>query len=163
MVDSNENSHTDSRRWANRLKIRSAEDSLGFLMWKTTNAFMRAVDEALRDEGMTHTQLVILASSAVEGERKSFVTQREIAHREGLDEGLVSQIVKKLESKNLIKRIVDRSDARIRLLSVTRRGYAELDRLMPILESTHELFFSRLGKDMREFRKLLLSLAPKRE
>ncbi len=122
------------------------EESPGFLLWRTTLRWQRLVTAALRPFNLTHVQFVLLASTwwltRVAGETPN---QRRLAEHAGTDAMMTSQVVRALETKNLVTRRPDPKDFRAQCVAVTDEG-AELARhAMSAVEAADEEFFSPAG------------------
>jgi len=136
-------------------------ESPGFLLWQATNAWQRAVREALAPLELTHVQFVLLASitwlaDAGDGDP---LTQRALAAHARTDEMMTSQVVRALEAKGLIERPPHPGDARARTLRPTTAGAALAARAIPAVEAADDAFFTALGTSERGFLKGLKSLA----
>lgn len=78
----------------------------------------------------------------------------------GLDPNTISQIIKGLEQKELIRRDRSSSDGRAKNVSLTSHGTTTLSRAMPAVEETDVKFFSILTEQevsnlLRIFQKLI--------
>lgn len=120
------------------------EDSPGFLLWRVTNAWQRAIRAALEPHGLTHAQFVILAVLAWMNETAESVTQLELAERAGTDAMMTSQIARTLEERGLIERRTNPGDARARWLRATDAGIDLVARAVQVVEATDAAFFASL-------------------
>jgi DNA-binding MarR family transcriptional regulator len=148
----------DQTRWRSRTRLTSAEDTLGFFLWQVTHAWQRSVDAALSQYDMTHLQLVLLAALAKHLESQEEVTQVQLARFCAFEVTLVSQVLRKLEAKGLIKRSPALSDPRAKRIELTEKGEDTLVQLMPVLEQAHDNFFAPLGADHASFSQGLILL-----
>jgi DNA-binding MarR family transcriptional regulator len=101
------------------------DDSPGFLLWHVTLCWQRDIAAALAPLDLTHVQFVLLATAWWLNSRGEDPNQLALARRAGTDVKMTSQVLRKLETKGLIRRDVDAADARAKRLRVTDRG-AEL-------------------------------------
>lgn len=124
-------------------------DSPGFLLWRVTNAWQRAVRAALGPLGLTHVQFVLLASLAWSGAAP--VTQRSLAELAGTDEMMTSQAVRALEGKELLTRVRSSTDGRAWILQPTPAGRRLAERAVGRVERADDEFFSRLDGDSGGF------------
>ena len=134
-------------------------ESPGFLLWQVTNAWQRAVREALAPLELTHVQFVLLASITWLAGAGEPLTQRALAAHAQIDEMMTSQVVRALEAKGLIERAPHPGDARARTLRPTDAGAALARRAIPAVEAADDAFFAALGTSARGFLKGLKSLA----
>lgn len=97
-------------------------ESPGFLLWHTTLRWQREITAALAPLGLTHVQFVLLACAwwlNNQGERPNQLT---VARQAGIDVKMASQVLRALEGKGLVERVVDSSDTRAKLVRVTDVG-----------------------------------------
>ena len=88
------------------------EDSPGFLLWRVTLAWQRAMRAALAPHELTHVQFVLLASSWWLG-RTEAPTQQGLAEHAGTDPMMTSQVLRKLEDRGLVTREQDPADVQL--------------------------------------------------
>ncbi|MDX6728138.1 MAG: hypothetical protein QOK49_2943 [Baekduia sp.] len=138
-------------------------ESPGFLLWQTTNAWQRAVREALAPLGLTHVQFVLLATTTWLADAGEVLTQRALATHVQTDEMMTSQVVRALEAKGLIERARHPDDARARTLAPTAAGRALAQQAIPAVEAADGTFFAALGSSERGFLAGLRKLAPARD
>ncbi|TNY35137.1 MarR family winged helix-turn-helix transcriptional regulator [Thermomonospora catenispora] len=132
--------------------------SPGYLLWRATLRWQRRIATALKPLGLTHVQYVLLESLwrfDAQGRRPS---QRELADRAGTDVMMTSQVVRTLADKGLLRRTVDRRDARKRVLALTPRGREATERAMEVVARADEEHFGGVG-DRRALLVLLGRLA----
>jgi DNA-binding MarR family transcriptional regulator len=109
----------------------------GFELWRAAMRWQRAIDAALRPIDLTHTQYLVLASTArVIREQRDAVAQIAIAQSAELDRVTVSHLVRKLEARGLLDRGVDGTDARKWRVILTQRGERTLEKATAIVEAT---------------------------
>ena len=89
--------------------------STGFMLWRVTNSWQRAIRSALAPFDLTHVQFVLLAVLASTDNTMS-VTQRDLAERAATDPMMTSQVLRVLEGKGLIVRLAHPTDGRARTL-----------------------------------------------
>jgi DNA-binding MarR family transcriptional regulator len=116
--------------------------SPGFLLWKVTMRWQRAVTAALAPLGLTHVQFVLLASTWWLNEQGERPTQAALALHAGTDVKMTSQVVRTLESKGLVERAVDEADTRARRLSVTTAGRKLAPQAVAAVEEADTAFFT---------------------
>jgi DNA-binding MarR family transcriptional regulator len=119
------------------------EESPGYLLWRVSTAWRRAIESVLKPLGLTHPQFVILASLAWLTRGGQSPSQVEISRQAGLDPNTTSQILRGLQAKKLIER-KHRVDERSKSPTLTTRGAQVLADAMPAVESADAAFFSPL-------------------
>jgi DNA-binding MarR family transcriptional regulator len=108
------------------------DDSPGFLLWQVTLRWQRDIAAALAPLDLTHVQFVLLATAWWLNSRGEDPNRLGLARRAGTDVKMTSQVLRKLETKGLIRREVDAADTRAKRLRVTDRG-AELGAELAVL------------------------------
>ncbi len=99
--------------------------------------WQRAIDAALRPLGLTHTQYLLLASTArVIREQRDAVAQLAIAESAELDHATTSTLIRKLESRGLLDRNIDATDHRRWRIILTPRGRSLLEKATSVVEAT---------------------------
>jgi DNA-binding MarR family transcriptional regulator len=133
-------------------------ESPGFLLWRVTLAWQRAMRNALAPHDLTHVQYVLLASTWWLAEHEGPPSQQRLAAQAGTDPMMTSQVLRKLEERGLVSREADPADARARLLGVTQAGRALLTGAMADVERADAEFFATLGKHQQAFASALAKL-----
>ena len=96
--------------------------------------WQRAVDQALRPLGLTHTKyLVLAATKAAIDETRDAVSQQAVAERAGLDRATTSDVMRSLDQHGLVARRSDGEDARQWRISVTSSGTSLLRTATPLV------------------------------
>jgi MarR family transcriptional regulator, organic hydroperoxide resistance regulator len=136
------------------------EQSPGFLLWRVSTSWRSAIEAVLKPLSLTHPQFVVLTTLGWLTRNGERVTQAAIGKLAGLDPNTISQILRGLEIKRLIKR-VQSSDVRAKNPLLTTQGSEVLARALPAVESADVQFFKTLthqeAKDMLSiFQKLTI-------
>jgi len=136
------------------------EQSPGFLLWRVTLAWQRAMRSALAPHELTHVQFVLLASLWWISEHEDGPpTQTRLAAQAGTDPMMTSQVIRKLEARRLLKREPDPADSRALRLRLTASGRRLVDRALADVEAADEQFFGALSNREAGFVAGLRSLA----
>lgn len=117
-------------------------DSPGFLLWRITLRWQRAVAEALRPLDLTHVQFVLLASTWWLNRQDQKPNQLAIATQADTDVKMTSEILRKLEDKGLLVQSTDLADRRAKAVVVTAEGSALAERAIRVVEQVDADFFS---------------------
>lgn len=120
------------------------EDSLGFLMYHVTHAWLRQLNSALAEVDMTYLQFVALMGIAWLGQFGS-VTQVKLANFTRGDPMLVSKVLRTLERKRAISRRPDPHDSRAKAIKLDEVGFEMAKRALPVVERAYDEFFEPLG------------------
>lgn len=117
-------------------------ESPGFLLWHATLRWQRDIALALAPLGVTHVQFVLLACTWWLNEQGRHPSQIALAEFAGTDVKMTSQVVRSLERKGLIERVVDQADTRARRLHPTRRGARLAPRAIAVVQQVDADFFA---------------------
>jgi DNA-binding MarR family transcriptional regulator len=120
------------------------DDSPGFLLWHVTLRWQRDVAAALAPLDLTHVQFVLLATTWWANSHGEHPNQLSVAKQAGTDVKMTSQVLRKLEAKSLIRREVDTTDTRAKLLRVTDRGAELAQQAVAAVEATDAAFFQSI-------------------
>jgi DNA-binding MarR family transcriptional regulator len=135
----------------------SADESPGLLLWQVTNQWQAAQRAALKPFDITHVQFVLLATLTYL-EASGPVTQKALADLAATDPMMTSQVVRTLESRELIHRPAHPTDRRARALAVTEAGRHLVNRAVIAVEACDAAFFAALGDDLPVFAQALRTL-----
>jgi DNA-binding MarR family transcriptional regulator len=130
-------------------------DSIGFLINRASNDLGNEVDRALKDIGITGQQMGILL--AVEGDLAA--TPLELAKLLGIDPGLMSRMLDKLEEQGFLERSRSDEDRRVVIVTLTSHGHEVAARLPAIacgavnarLDEFSEEEFRQMHRLLRKF------------
>jgi DNA-binding MarR family transcriptional regulator len=120
-------------------------ESPGFLLWRTTMAWQRAMTSALEPLGLTHVQFVLLACAWWLGKDGEPPNQVGLAAQAGTDVKMTSDVVARLAAKGLLTRAPDPSDGRAKVVRVTPEGAAVAQRAIDAVEEADAAFVAPLS------------------
>jgi DNA-binding MarR family transcriptional regulator len=138
--------------------IRQPADNIGFLMWQVTHAWQRHLDEALQPAGLTHLQFVVLVSTGWHVHLGETVSQAGLARWMKIHPMQVSQVVKLLLAKSLLRREKIPNDARAHRLLLSTAGIQTLANAVPLVNKAHHIFFEDASGIEAPLKKLLSRL-----
>jgi MarR family transcriptional regulator, organic hydroperoxide resistance regulator len=136
--------------------FRKAEDSPGFLLWKASNLLQRMHSICLSDLNITPTQFSLM-TCLVYLHQDGPVTASRIVDHAGMDKMMVSDLIKTLVKKKLVKRKPNPEDGRSFLLEPTPLGQSITNSSVLKIEALDLEFFKRV-KDIVSFQRDLASL-----
>jgi DNA-binding MarR family transcriptional regulator len=130
-------------------------ESLGYRLLKARNLIVSEMDAALKDLDITGQQMGILMSLKL----GAACTPFELSKLLGIDTGLMTRTLDKLEAKGLLERSRDVGDRRVVNLTLTQKGdevAARLPEVAPhVLNARLSKFttaeFNELGRLLRKF------------
>src|SRR5437016_2965013 len=101
--------------------FKTAEESPGFMLWKAANLLQRLHTECLRELRVTPAQFSLMTCLVYLHQDGPVTPTRVIAHT-GMDKMMVSDLIKTLVTKGLVKRKENPDDGRSFLIEPTARG-----------------------------------------
>ena len=126
--------------------------SIGFMINKARNILTVEMDAALKDLDISSQQMGILMSLAL-GEA---ATPFELSKALGIDTGLMTRMLDKLEAKELLQRSRSLDDRRVVNLTLTKKGEevaAQVPDVAPNVLNAHLKNFNKT--EFEELRRLL--------
>ncbi|MCM2419263.1 MarR family transcriptional regulator [Streptomyces sp. RKAG293] len=117
------------------------DDSPGFLFWRTSLHWQRAIAAALAPLDLTHAQFVLLAGLWWLDGQGEQPNQLQLARHSGTDVKMTSQVLRRLEDKGLLTRVTDPSDTRAKRLGITPAGARLATEAVAKVEATDAAFF----------------------
>lgn len=136
----------------------SAEKSPGFLLWRVSTLWRRAIETVLKPLGLTHPQFVILATTGWLTRNGEKASQADIGKHAALDPNTTSQILRSLQAKGLIERS-HTTNERSKYPILTSAGAQSLSTAMPAVENADAAFFASVDIKGSEILKTLQILA----
>jgi DNA-binding MarR family transcriptional regulator len=129
-----------------------SEESIGFFINKARNLLIAELDNALKDLEITSQQMGILLSM----QRGVATTPFELSKFLGIDTGLMTRMLDKLESKGLLERSRSLEDRRVVNLTLTKKGRevaSQIPDIAPMVLNRRLKSFSK--EEYKEFGRLL--------
>jgi DNA-binding MarR family transcriptional regulator len=130
----------------------SMTQSIGFALTKARNLVATEIDAALKDLDISSQQMGIVLSL----QRGSAATPFELSKLLGIDTGLMTRMLDKLEAKGLLARSRSVEDRRVVNLQLTRKGEqvaAQIPGIVPPVLNARLRNFSRA--EFEELKRLL--------
>ena len=139
-------------------KFQNDADSVGFLFMRTYSSWHGSIKKCLKQQSITHPQFVVLATLAYLSQQPDEITQVILATKTNIDVMTISQILENLEKKAFIMRTTSIKDSRAKSITLTPSGLDMANKTVPLVEQIDKQFFEILGKDAKQFHKMLLTL-----
>ena len=130
--------------------------SPGFMLWRATNRWQRAINHALKKQDLTHVQFVLLAGLLWHQTQKQTVTQVQLAVFCEVDVMMTSKVMRTLVQKQLVTRQPHPADGRAFSVTLTLAGEAKALASLQLVELADQYFFSPLGQEHQATFTLLL-------
>jgi DNA-binding MarR family transcriptional regulator len=142
----------------NMSKFSGPEESPGYLLWRVSTQWRAEIEKELKLCDLTHPQFVLLAVIGWLSRKNGISTQIEISRAAAMDPNTVSQVIRGLEAKKLIKR-VQKKDARSKNAFLTDKGIEVLAQALPAVEAVDTNFFAVLTlQEQKEIAQLFQKL-----
>jgi len=103
------------------------ENSVGYLIRRTSNLMLPQMEALFADESLTFSQWTVLMALREWGHSTSAELARDICH----DAGSLTRIMDELEQRDLVQRVRSDTDRRVVTLSMTPKGLAMVETLLP--------------------------------
>jgi DNA-binding MarR family transcriptional regulator len=135
--------------------------SPGHLLWRVTQVWQRGIRAALGPHDLTHEQFVLLAGTWWLAEHEGPPTQRRLADHSGMEPVGTCEVLRALESADLVEQMTDAAHPRVPRVQPTAAGRAVLSRAMPDVHAADARFFAPVSRS--EIVRSLASLADRGE
>jgi len=131
-------------------------NSVGFFLNRARNTLLMEMDAALKDLDITSQQMGILFSLM----HGAAVTPFEMSKLLGIDTGLMTRMLDKLEAKGLLSRSRSLDDRRVVNLTLTKKGQEVAGRMPEVAPTVLNQRLKNFSKEeFAEFRRLLAKFA----
>ena len=134
------------------------EESPGFLLWRTSTLWRRALEAVLKPLDLTHPQFVVLATVGWLTKEGQKISQIEVSRQTGLDPNTISQVLCGLHKKGLLDRSPSLNEKRKHPM-LTPEGVSRVSKALPEVERADAKFFASLKGDGKDFVEGLKKLA----
>jgi DNA-binding MarR family transcriptional regulator len=128
-----------------------AEDSSGFLLWQVTSLWQREIRRELSQHELTHSQFVLMASIHWLTLKSGEVTQKTLSRHSKIDAMTVSQVLRSLQERKLVRRREHSSDTRAKAVELTEAGKQAIQPAVKAVEKFDAGFFAVLGGGLTKF------------
>ena len=118
-----------------------ADKILGYLIWRVSKLWQRRMTNCLKPLGIGSTQFVVLGNTIRLSDLGEAVSQRSLTLATAIDAMTVSQTVRNLEAKGLIRYMPRIGDRRERIILPTATGAHLLREALELVSEAHGRFF----------------------
>lgn len=126
------------------------KESPGFLLWRVSIRWRRAIETALKPFDLTHPQFVILATTGWLTKEGQKISQLDVSRLSGIDPNTISQILRGLQAKGLINRYHSHNE-KGKNPNLTPEGVGRLSKALPAVEEADAKFFASLENEGEGF------------
>jgi DNA-binding MarR family transcriptional regulator len=131
------------------------ENSVGYLIRRTSNLMLPQMEALFADQSLTFSQWTVLMALREWGHSTAAELARDICH----DAGSLTRILDELEQRDLVQRVRSETDRRVVTLSMTPKGLAMVEILLPrVVEHWNGLLAGFSHPEIRLLIKLLSRL-----
>lgn len=135
-----------------KLKVGAeAEKIPGYLLWRVSRLWQRKLNSALTDLKLSSTQAIILINVPRLNQENKVVTQMLLAEVTLIDRMTLSQSIRTLERKGLIKRVVPANNKRAYHVELTASGKDISMLAVQRIIAAHQQFFASLAQNEGEY------------
>jgi DNA-binding MarR family transcriptional regulator len=138
-----------------KLKVGAETEKIpGYLLWQVSKLWQRKLNTALSDLDLSSTQAVILINVPRLNQENQTVTQMLLAEVTKVDRMTISQSIRTLERKGLIKRGVPYANKRAYHVELTETGAETAKQALARISAAHREFFEPLENDAEQYARL---------
>ena len=128
------------------VSLGAPHNAVGFVMWRVVHRYQRMVEQALRALDLTHLQFVTLALVAWMAREGEAATQAELARFGDIHPMQVSNVLKALEQKGMVRRRPAGGHAQAKRVAITAAGLAALREALPRVIEVQAMLFGDEGR-----------------
>lgn len=123
-----------------------------FITNKVSKKMIDKLNERLVLVGSTRVQWLVMYYLSTFGK----MTQRELADKMNIKDSTVVRLIDRMEKEEIVQRVKDYKDRRVRYLMLTEKGEKRIEELLPIAEEMSVLFSKGISEEEFEiFNKVL--------
>jgi len=123
------------------------EQITGYLLARSAQLWRKALVEAIKPLDLTDTQYFLLSISHHLQQKHFQVTQALIAQHGEMDTMMVSQVIRRMESKGFLRRTPHPTDSRAKVITLTTAGTQTLSRARSHIMNAARVFFQPLDNE----------------
>lgn len=125
-----------------------AQESIGFVMWKTASIWQKNLNQLLSKYSLTHAQFVVLSVLYFKSLTPVEVTQQMIADFAGMDKEFVSVLCTNLSKRKLLIRKSNKLDKRKLVLILTTATKKILPKAIRDVEAFDAKYFKNTSDNL---------------
>ena len=122
---------------------------IGLMLWRTSNLWQSKLRSGLKKFSITLNEFIILESLYLL-RRDIIISQIDLSQFSGVDNSVVSIILKSLNKKKLIIKKVN-LDNRKKNIKLTSEAISLLNKTIPVIKDIENNFFDKLGSEHLNF------------
>lgn len=133
-------------------------DFPGMLVWQLQHLWQRQLNSKLENYKLTHMQFIMLSALEIYLSTGQEATQANFAKAVKFDIMMTSNVLRKLEERQLVTRVRNPNDTRSVLLDITLEGRNLVKKSRKVVDEFNNNFFSVLGEQLSSFSKNMIDL-----
>jgi DNA-binding MarR family transcriptional regulator len=139
--------------------MKQLDNILGLDFWKASCSWKRKIEHNLKQLGLTHPQFIVLYYILQFSVSNKNISQINLSKETGIDTATISQIVRGLEKKLLLKRKHLKGDERSKFIKLSELGEKITTESIAIYSSATIEFFEPVVTNFDVFMKDLKKLS----
>jgi DNA-binding MarR family transcriptional regulator len=132
-------------------KSTNPKDFPGYLIWQASKDWHRQLDALLSTFNLTYIQFLVLINLNFLLDQNKYVSQKDIVLMMDEDKNIVSQVIKRLEAKKLVRRRVDKNDTRSKLVFLTESGQNKVNLTSNLIDLKDRVYLEARLRDIDGF------------
>lgn len=120
---------------------------VSFLIGSLQHIIRTQIDNQLRAEDLTKTQFDVLVFLQTNRQKNRNVIQKDLQAHFKVSNPTISSLLDRLESKNLIARVVSKNDRRIHNIELTKLGIEKLIHVRAIIDNAEDSMLKGLSEE----------------
>ena len=128
------------------ISLDAPQNAVGFVMWRVVHRYQREVEQALRPMDLTHLQFVTLTLVAWMARDGEAATQSQLARFGDIHPMQVSNVLKALEQKRIVRRTPSPANALAKQVAMTPTGMTALREALPLVIEVQGRLFGDQGR-----------------
>ena len=128
------------------ISLGAPQNAVGFVMWRVMHRYQREVEQALRPMDLTHLQFVTLTLVAWMAQDGDAATQSELARFGDIHPMQVSNVLKALEQKRMVRRTPSLGNTLAKQVAMTPTGMKALREALPLVIGVQGRLFGDQGR-----------------
>lgn len=139
--------YSEDINWSILSYFGKIENCPGLLLWKISARWRRKLEQNLKAFNITHVQFYVLLNIALMTKASEKITQIDISRKAEIDIATISQILRHLDKKKIIKRQHLKNDERSKYISLTKLGTKIINDTMPVVQKMDKAFFNVIANE----------------
>ena len=128
------------------VSLGAPQNAVGFVMWRVMHRYVREVDQVLKPLDLTHLQFTTLTLIAWMARSGGAAAQAELARLGDIHPMQVSNLLKVLEQKMMVRRSPVPGNGQAKQVAITSGGITAVRSALPLVIEVQERLFGAEGR-----------------